>query len=352
MISRFVLGIGAFGRFMSGTLILLEWAGPKIRAKIFFLLELGWTGGAMLVPIAYYFVRDFRYMQLIVFFYELIFIFWIWKTPETPQWLLLNGKFQEAEKVLTEAIIMNNKGTAEDVRKKMGILRQSLMMEEEERKLESKKSLFDLWKSPILLKYSMALYFIWFTMSFVSYGFQYNTSSIGGSIYVTFFFFGALALAQIIVWYFIVDYFKRKTFTIILTGLGALALFAMVPFVFVEWGTNYRQTFAILGKFFMGGTWNMIYLMSAEIFPTGMRQLGMGSCSVAARIASILAPFTKELAQYLHVSGLFALYGTLGAIATLLIFVLPETKDKTIPNSIKDAELLRKRKKKILETDL
>lgn len=330
--------------------VVLEWAGPKRRAQVKYMLELGWGGGYVLLPITFYFVRHFRWMQLIVFFYELIFIYWIWKTPESPSWLLLNGKYQMAEKLLVDAIIMNQKGTEADVKIKMGILRKSVVIEENERKIEAKKTLIDLWRSRILFKYTISLYFIWFAMSFVSYGFTYNASDIGGSVYITLFFFGLLDIIINILMYFTVDHFKRKTISIFLCLLGAAAIIAMIPFTFVEWGTPYRMVCAILGKFFLVGTWRMIYLQSAEIFPTGLRQLAMGSCSVASRFASILAPFTREINQWTHVSVSFGIYGILGLLATLLIMVLPETKNQPIPNTIREAER-RKSKKKLLETD-
>lgn len=39
----------------------------------------------------------------------------------------------------------------------------------------------------------------------------------------------------------------------------------------------------------------MIHLVKSEIFPTTLRQMSMGSCSVAMRIGSVLAPYSREL---------------------------------------------------------
>jgi len=43
------------------------------------------------------------------------------------------------------------------------------------------------------------------------------------------------------------------------------------------------------------GVFFLITVIKAEIFPTTLRQLGMGSCSVAMRFGSTIAPYTREL---------------------------------------------------------
>ena len=45
------------------------------------------------------------------------------------------------------------------------------------------------------------------------------------------------------------------------------------------------------GKFFISGAYSISYLVSAEIFPTSIRNAGLGLCSVMARVGSILCPY-------------------------------------------------------------
>lgn len=49
----------------------------------------------------------------------------------------------------------------------------------------------------------------------------------------------------------------------------------------------------------------IVYVYSAEVYPTVLRQIGVGSCSVAGRAGSIIAPFIKEFVScviYHHIS--------------------------------------------------
>lgn len=50
-----------------------------------------------------------------------------------------------------------------------------------------------------------------------------------------------------------------------------------------------------VAKFFCSGLFIVIHLIKSEIFPTTLRQMSLGSCSVAMRIGSVLAPYSREL---------------------------------------------------------
>ena len=50
-------------------------------------------------------------------------------------------------------------------------------------------------------------------------------------------------------------------------------------------------TFAILGKLFIGVTFNAVYVHASELFPTEVRNVGVGSASMCARISSMAAAY-------------------------------------------------------------
>lgn len=56
-----------------------------------------------------------------------------------------------------------------------------------------------------------------------------------------------------------------------------------------------RILFPMIGKLCISSSFAMIYVYSAELFPTVVRNIGVGSCSMMARVGSILAPYVKEL---------------------------------------------------------
>ena len=48
---------------------------------------------------------------------------------------------------------------------------------------------------------------------------------------------------------------------------------------------------SMVGKFFVSMAFTGIYVWTSEVMPTEVRNIGMGSCSLFARISGIIAPF-------------------------------------------------------------
>lgn len=57
----------------------------------------------------------------------------------------------------------------------------------------------------------------------------------------------------------------------------------------------WRLWLGMILKFTVSICFHTIYVLSVESFPTIIRQLSAGTCSLASRFATILSPFTKEL---------------------------------------------------------
>ena len=52
---------------------------------------------------------------------------------------------------------------------------------------------------------------------------------------------------------------------------------------------------AMVGKCAISGSFAVIYVYSAEIFPTVTRTTGVGAGSMSARVGGLLAPFVADL---------------------------------------------------------
>ncbi|NXU57724.1 S22AD protein, partial [Turnix velox] len=81
---------------------------------------------------------------------------------------------------------------------------------------------------------------------------------------------------------------------------------------------------ATIGKFTASASFSTSYVYSAELFPTIVRQTGVGLCSMAARLAGIMAPLIHILSQY-HQAIPMAIFGSTPVLGGLLCFLLPET---------------------------
>ncbi|KFQ41786.1 Solute carrier family 22 member 13, partial [Nestor notabilis] len=82
---------------------------------------------------------------------------------------------------------------------------------------------------------------------------------------------------------------------------------------------------AIIGKFTATASFSTSYVYAAELFPTVVRQTGVGLCSMSARLAGIMAPLMLLLERY-HPAIPMAIFGSTPVVVGLLCFLLPETR--------------------------
>jgi len=103
------------------------------------------------------------------------------------------------------------------------------------------------------------------------------------------------------------------------------------------------------GKFFASSNFAMVYMYTAELYPTLIRSTGVGTCSVMARIGgAIPAPY---IALYLpNVTNAAMPYLVMGGAAVLggcLALLLPETLGFKLPETLEDVERMKREQKPI-----
>lgn len=212
--------------------LVFELVGPSYRASISVFSEIGWCVSVLFLPIAHYFIPHFRYMQLAVFAYEIIFLIWLWRLPESPRWLITHDRFDEAAKMITKTARALNKLSDIEIDRKLEKFRLFLDKDQEKLKIEAKKTILDLWRQPILLRYCMLLYVISICTSFIAYSFSYNAGSYGGSLHITMFIQGLSATSVFCTVYFTVDRFHRKSLALFLAIFFACSIWIMLSLAF------------------------------------------------------------------------------------------------------------------------
>nr|XP_053651859.1 organic cation transporter protein-like [Cherax quadricarinatus] len=169
----------------------------------------------------------------------------------------------------------------------------------------------------------------------VFYGLSSNSSSLGGNIFVDFISTMLVEIPSCIFDILALDRLGRKGTLSLSYLLGGVSCF-ITGFIPQD---NYWVVvgLSLLGKFGITAAFNSLYIYSAEIFPTEYRTMGVGTCSMSARLGAILAPFIASLADTYKPLPLL-IFGVLSLVSGCLTVFLPETVGCELPQTIQDCE--------------
>jgi len=142
---------------------------------------------------------------------------------------------------------------------------------------------------------------------------------------------------------------RRITATLLFGSCG-LSLVATI-FVPLEIGWL-RVLLNVLGRGTSNGCLCLCYVYSAEIYPTVIRNVGVGTSSfwvcihkpasglnhpLQARVGPMLAPYVAELAVY-GADVPVVVFGVAALIASFFVTFLPETADHHLPDTLAEGE--------------
>ncbi|XP_072018557.1 organic cation transporter protein-like [Amphiura filiformis] len=374
---RFLVGMAGLSSFIVAFVIGTELVGPSFRTVTGMGIQFFWCSGIMLLALLAFFIQDWFILQLVMTV-PLIFPFFLIPNcllpqltspdaadstlffrlehrlskgygkseknyfysilKESPRWLMAKGRFDEAEVIIQDIARVNKTKVPEplfDDSEKKEIL---------ETNQAKQSTVLDLFRTPTLRWRTLNMMFSWFVNSIVYYGLSLSTSDLGSNDYVAFFLSGLVEVPAYIWCMFGIEWLGRKPNLCVLFLLAGIACLCTL---FFEPGTAMTAV-AMLGKFCITATFGIVYVYSAELFPTVVRSAGVGISSMASRAGGILAPLILILDEYWAPLPII-IFGSSAIIAGLLVLLLPETKGKTLPETIEEGEMFGKKPKKSKE---
>ncbi|XP_029469587.1 solute carrier family 22 member 20-like [Rhinatrema bivittatum] len=329
---RFLCGMAFSGVLLNTISLILEWMPPKGRTLVATLFGYGFTSGQLVLAGLAYGIRDWHWLQFTVSVPFFLFFLYSWWVPESSRWLILKKKPHLAMRNLQKVARINGKREEGD---KITLEVVKSHMEMETLAVKSSYSALDLFRTPALRRISVCLMLLWFSTSFAYYGLAMDLQKFQLSIFLIQVLFGAIdfpaKLVSAITMSFIGRRFTQGT-ALILAGLMILANI----FVPEEMNTM-RTVLAALGKGCLASSFTCAYLYSGELYPTVIRQTGMGFVSMNARIGSMVAPLILIAGDYASFLPP-AIYGVSAIIAGTAAYFLMETLNCTLPDTIEDVE--------------
>ncbi|XP_046521349.1 organic cation/carnitine transporter 2 isoform X3 [Equus quagga] len=244
--------------------------------------------------------------------------------PESPRWLISQGRFKEAEVIIHRAARIN------------GIVAPSTIFDPSElQDLSSKKqqshSILDLIRTRNIRMLTIMSIILWLTISVGYFGLSLDTPNLHGDVYVNCFLSAVVEVPAYVLAWLLLRYLPRRysMATALFLGGGVLLFVQLVPPELYYLAT----VLVMVGKFGITAAFSMVYVYTAELYPTVVRNMGVGVSSMASRLGSILSPYFVYLGAYDRFLP-YILMGSLTILTAILTLFLPESFGTPLPDTI------------------
>ncbi|KAJ8361580.1 hypothetical protein SKAU_G00181050 [Synaphobranchus kaupii] len=333
-IMRFFTGFGFTGITIISNVLSLEWVDIEHRKLAGVISSFSWTFGSLILSGIAYFVNDWRWLIVAVTSpLALSILSWRW-IPESARWLIANGKVDKAHYYLQMCAKVNKReGFSEKI--KPDTLSNIVVWE----KGQKTYTYLDLVRTPKMRRLALLTGIIWFGIAFTFYGISFNITGFGMNIYLTQCVYATIEVPALLAVYYFLDKIGRRRFQVwALLGVGlCLAVNIFIP----KDMSLCRSIIAILGKGCSSASFTIVILYTSELYPTVVRQNGMGYSSCMAQLGVSIAPLIILLDDLWEPLPQVVMC-TVAITAGLAARLLPETMNKRLPETIEDVEQTRK----------
>ncbi|XP_045118822.1 solute carrier family 22 member 6-like [Portunus trituberculatus] len=329
-------------------IIMMEWTTTSTRSSFGSMTVTGWAVGCMLVPGIAYLIRPWRYLQAaFVLPYVAFFLGWRF-LPESPRWLLLHGRYEEVENTLATIAATNRSKVPP-----RGVLRAALTRISQQMRgelgqskanggqrhcvgmvMDALRHVLSPYISTQRARKMCLLIIIWFSASSAYYGLSLNATNISADPYLYNFLHGVFEVpAYFLLWLLVARAGRRPSLSVLFFFCAiCIAINSILMFVYAV-PVSVKIILSLLGKMSVAAAFHLAYLFTAELFTTQHRSLAVCHCCLFGRIGSIASPYINDILGEAAEWAPSAVFAVVAFISSLLALLLPETRNKNLPEN-------------------
>ncbi|XP_011505904.1 PREDICTED: organic cation transporter protein-like [Ceratosolen solmsi marchali] len=340
VILRLVTGLGFSAIQFSSLTTLTEVAGNTHRQWMALAFNCGFASGSIFVAGISYLASDWRQVQVATSLPSLILLLFVWFMPESPRWLISQGK-----RGLARDIIEKFYGPITNYPDDMTLTLESPSSKTNKPAVNAKNVQSNLLTNQLnglkiifnnreLQKRTCISYFTWMTASFTYYTLALNVDAVSVNYYLYALLLGVTEIPAYLLPTPVLMVMGRRQASSILFGTSGLLLIVILAL-------PRSQTVAIvsvnlISRFSLSAAYGIMILYASELFPTIARSSALGTSAAMAHVGSIVAPFSVDNLVTLAWWGPSTLCGVLVLGAALACLVLPETRDRPLADSVEE----------------
>jgi len=315
------------GLYLVGFVLMFEWILPLYRTKVGALAQVPFAIGFLYLVLISFAVRaDWRTLQWVLAAPNLMFLAIPWIIPESPRWLMSHGKNVKATEVIKRAARLNKLPSPDLLPEKIST--------------SVNQGVSALVTNKILLIRLLLMSFNWTVITLCFYGLSLNSANTG-DLFLSMAAMAAVEIPAYLAALVLMEFSGRRN---ILFFCQLLAGFSCVIAGFIPTDYYYpKLILSLFGKMGASAGFAVVFVYTAELFHTSVRNSAVGLCSMVARIGALLAPTIAGLDSVLPVLP-FLIMGGGATMAGCCAFFLPETRGLLLPESLEEAESLGHRK--------
>lgn len=296
---EFLTAFVSTGTYMTVFILAIETAEASKRVFGGTLISLMFSTSQAVTGLTAMLLPNFRSMLQVLYAPSLLVLTFIWMVPESARWLITNGKMETARAIIMRAVKMNRTSLSNDALEYLdGFNKETVPSASNlDSSIKERQPFLSILRSRILgIRLTVNL-IIWFLIQLVYYGMIIQSVSLAGNKYANYIVVSAVEIPAILVSSFLMVWVGRKWSLFGSLILNSLAC-VVTEYVPKEAGPASLLVY-VAGKFCVTIAFSIVYVYSAELFPTSLRHCVMNACLTIGTLGSILAPFITLLVRYL-----------------------------------------------------